>query len=90
MYKILHKWDRCVLQIYCRDRENYVIVVYGDDLESGIIIDLWVKWWLNNDCGYVGNFQNYVKILNETNKFHYFDFIYDSAATEICRNVNFN
>lgn len=90
LYKILSLWDRNLLKIYYLDKDNHVILVYGNDLKTGIIIDLWLKWWLNNECGYVGNYENYVKILNETNKFHYFDFIYDPAATEICRNVNFN
>lgn len=90
LYKILSLWDRNLLKIYYLDKDNHVILVYGNDLKTGIIIDLWLKWWLNNEYGYVGNYENYVKILNETNKFHYFDFIYDPAATEICRNVNFN
>ena len=90
LYKILSLWDRNLLKIYYIDTDNHVFLVLGDDLESGIIIDLWIKWWLNNECGYVGNFQNYVKILRETNKFHYFDFKYGFENTELCRNINFN
>ncbi len=83
-------FERNNLSIAASKNDNHVILLCDNKItKTTLVIDVWLKFILSNECGFVGEYGKYIDLLSTTSRFKYYDFNIDSVMTEICRNIDF-